>query len=67
MVGMRGKKNEYKNFNITKLDSKGRITIPFHVREYMGLKDGSEFLVVNNENKELGSFHFWKEGLHILE
>ncbi len=59
---MGGKKNEVaqKNFNITRLDSKGRITVPFHIREYMGIKDGSEFLIVNNENREIRIFPLLK-------
>jgi bifunctional DNA-binding transcriptional regulator/antitoxin component of YhaV-PrlF toxin-antitoxin module len=42
-----------KNFNIVKLDSKGRLLVPFHIREYLDLKDGAEFIVLNNEKKEL--------------
>lgn len=42
-----------RNFNIVKLDSKGRVLVPFHIREYLNLKDGAEFIIVNNEKKEL--------------
>ena len=42
-----------KNFNIVKLDSKGRLLVPFHIREYLDLKDGAEFIIVNNEKKEM--------------
>jgi AbrB family looped-hinge helix DNA binding protein len=45
-----------KNFNVVKLDSKGRIILPYHVREYMGLKEGVELLISNNEKKELRIF-----------
>ena len=58
---MGGKRKEAnQNFNITRLDSKGRITVPFHIREYMGIKDGSEFLIINNENKEIRVFPLLK-------
>jgi len=42
-----------KNFNVVKLDNKGRIIIPFHIRDYLGLKEGTELLVTNNEKREL--------------
>ncbi len=42
-----------KNFNIVKLDSKGRLLVPFHIREYLNIEDGAEFIIVNNEKKEL--------------
>jgi AbrB family looped-hinge helix DNA binding protein len=42
-----------KNFNVVKLDSKGRIIVPFHIRDYLGLKEGTELLVTNNEKREL--------------
>ena len=45
-----------KNFNVVKLDSKGRIILPFHIRDYLGLKEGIELLVANNEKKELKIF-----------
>ena len=45
-----------KNFNVVKLDSKGRIILPFHIRDYLGLKEGVELLVANNEKKELKIF-----------
>lgn len=45
-----------KNFNVVKLDRKGRIILPFHVRDYMGLKEGMEMLVSNNEKNELKIF-----------
>ena len=45
-----------KNFNIVKLDSKGRLIIPFHIRDYLGLKEGNELIIVNNEKKELRIF-----------
>ena len=66
---MSGKKNEaeHRNFNITRLDSKGRITVPFHIREYMGIKDGSEFLIINNENKEMRVFPLLKGKIAYLK
>ena len=45
-----------KNFNIVKLDSKGRIILPYHIREYLGLKEGIELLISNNEKRELKIF-----------
>ncbi|MBI5061234.1 MAG: AbrB family DNA-binding protein [Candidatus Aenigmarchaeota archaeon] len=42
-----------KNFNIIKLDSKGRLLVPFHIREYLSIENGAEFIIVNNERKEL--------------
>ena len=45
-----------KNFNVVKLDRKGRIILPFHVRDYMGLKEGMEILISNNEKNELKIF-----------
>ena len=59
---MRGRKKEADkgDFNVTRLDSKGRVTIPFPIRAYMDLKDGSEFLVVNNENREIRIFPLLK-------
>lgn len=41
------------NFNIVKVDSKGRIIVPFHIRDYLGLREGTEMLVINNEKREL--------------
>lgn len=45
-----------KNFNIVKIDSKGRMIIPFHIRDYLGLKEGTELIVTNNGRKELKIF-----------
>lgn len=42
-----------KNFDIMKLDSKGRVLIPYHIREYLDLKEDSEFIIINNEKREL--------------
>jgi len=42
-----------KNFNVTKLDSKGRLLIPFHIRELLNLDENSEFLIMNNGTREL--------------
>lgn len=42
-----------KAFDTVRLDAKGRIIVPFHIREYLGLKEGMELLVSNNEKKEL--------------
>lgn len=45
-----------KNFNIVRIDSKGRIIVPFHIRDYLGLKEGTELIVSNNGKKELRIF-----------
>ena len=42
-----------RNFNVVKIDSKGRILIPFHIRNQMGLDNGQELIVTDNEKKEL--------------
>lgn len=39
-----------------KIDSKGRIIVPSHIRGYLGLKEGTELIVANNGNKELRIF-----------
>ncbi len=45
-----------RNFNIVKLDSKGRLLVPFHIRQHIGLDKNIELLVVNNGTKELKLF-----------
>lgn len=45
-----------KNFNIVKIDSKGRMIVPFHIRDYLGLEEGTELIVANNGKKELRIF-----------
>jgi len=55
--------------NITKIDSKGRILIPFHIREYIGLEEGSEVVIINNGSKELKVFPLFKgrnAEIHII-
>ncbi|MBS3054011.1 MAG: hypothetical protein J4431_00555 [Candidatus Aenigmarchaeota archaeon] len=42
-----------KNFNVVKIDSKGRMIIPFQLRDYLRLKEGTQVIITNNENKEL--------------
>ena len=39
--------------NIVKLDSKGRILIPYHIRELLDVDPGSEFVVISNYNGEI--------------
>jgi AbrB family looped-hinge helix DNA binding protein len=41
---------------VVKLDRKGRIILPFHVRDYLELKEGMEMLISNNEKNELKIF-----------
>ncbi|MBI5347623.1 MAG: ACT domain-containing protein [Candidatus Aenigmarchaeota archaeon] len=45
-----------RNFNIVKLDSKGRLLVPFHIRQHVGLDRNVELLIVNNGTKELRLF-----------
>jgi len=45
-----------RNFNVVKVDAKGRIIVPFHIRDYLGLKEGTELIVSNNGKKELRIF-----------
>lgn len=45
-----------KDFNVVKVDSKGRIIVPYHIRDYLGLREGTELIVTNNEQKELRIF-----------
>jgi bifunctional DNA-binding transcriptional regulator/antitoxin component of YhaV-PrlF toxin-antitoxin module len=35
-----------RNSNITRVDSKGRILIPIHIRKMLGADDGTEILIV---------------------
>jgi len=39
--------------NIVKLDSKGRILIPYHIRELLDMDSGSEFIIMSNYNGEV--------------
>ena len=48
--------NFMKNFNVVRVDSKGRIIVPFHIREYLNLKEGTELIVSNNGKKEIRIF-----------
>lgn len=45
-----------RNFNIVKIDSKGRLIVPSHIRDYIGLKEGAELIVASNGRKELRIF-----------
>ncbi|HLD83451.1 MAG TPA: hypothetical protein VI979_01195 [archaeon] len=42
-----------RDFNIVKIDSKGRMIIPFQLRDYLRLREGTQVIITNNENKEL--------------
>ncbi|MBI2971897.1 MAG: hypothetical protein HYY37_05750 [Candidatus Aenigmarchaeota archaeon] len=41
-----------KNANVVKIDSKGRITVPYHIRDYLGLREGAQLVLSSNEKKE---------------
>ncbi|MFH1630974.1 MAG: ACT domain-containing protein [Candidatus Aenigmatarchaeota archaeon] len=45
-----------RNFNVIKLDSKGRLLVPFHIRELLNLDENSEFIIMNNGNREIKIF-----------
>ena len=49
-MGMGG---NMRDFNIVKIDSKGRMIIPFQLRDYLRLREGTQVIITNNENKEL--------------
>jgi len=40
-----------RNSNITKLDSKGRILIPIHIRKMIGADEGTEMVIIPNNEK----------------
>jgi len=42
-----------RNFNVVKIDSKGRILVPFHIRNHLNLNEGQEMIVNDKEGKEL--------------
>lgn len=39
--------------NIVTLDTKGRILIPYHIRELLDIDSGSEFVIMSNYNGEV--------------
>lgn len=41
-----------KNYNITRIDSKGRILIPIHLRNYLKTKKGTEVILIPDQGKE---------------
>lgn len=42
-----------KKGNVVRIDAKGRIIIPYHIRDYLGLKEGDELMLSNNEMREI--------------
>ena len=54
-----------KSFNTVKIDQKGRIKIPFHICNYMGLKKGTELIITNNKRKEIKIFPLLENTLQI--
>jgi AbrB family looped-hinge helix DNA binding protein len=42
-----------KNFNIVRLDSKGRIIIPYHIRELLDIDEGAEFVILSHASGEI--------------
>ncbi|MEM7816104.1 MAG: ACT domain-containing protein [Candidatus Aenigmatarchaeota archaeon] len=40
-----------RNVNITKMDSKGRILIPSHIREILDIEEGTEIIIIPNSEK----------------
>lgn len=49
-----------KNFNIVKLDSKGRIIVPYHIRDHLGMAEGQEMVITDNEHREIRIFPLMK-------
>src|SRR3989338_1008392 len=45
-----------KTINVVRLDSKGRLLIPYHIREMMSLNNRTEMMIINNEMKEIRVF-----------
>ena len=41
-----------RNSNIVKLDSKGRVLIPIHVRKFLNVEDGTELIIVEDNDKQ---------------
>ena len=39
------------NSNIVKMDSKGRILIPVHIRNHMSIEEGTEMIIVPDNDK----------------
>jgi AbrB family looped-hinge helix DNA binding protein len=40
-----------RNSNITRVDSKGRILIPIHIRKLLGAEDGTEIIIIPDNDK----------------
>ena len=40
-----------RNSNIVKLDSKGRVLIPIHIRKFLNVDDGTELIIVEDNDK----------------
>ena len=40
-----------RNSNIVKIDTKGRILIPIHIRKFLGVDEGTELIIVENGDK----------------
>lgn len=41
-----------RNSNIVKLDSKGRVLIPIHIRKFLNVDDGTELIIVEDGDKQ---------------
>ncbi len=41
------------NFNVVRIDSKGRVLIPFHLRNFIDLENNSEVMLLSNGKKEI--------------
>lgn len=40
-----------RNSNIVRVDSKGRILIPIHIRKFLGADDGTEIIIIPDREK----------------
>lgn len=54
-----------KNFNVVKIDSKGRMIVPFQLRDYLRLKEGTQMIITHNENKELRIIPLHESTIHV--
>jgi len=46
------KGDQMRNSNIVKLDSKGRVLLPIHIRKFLSIDDGTELIIVEDNDKQ---------------
>ena len=52
MESYRIQEKNMRNSNIVKLDSKGRVLIPIHIRKFLSVDDGTELIIVEDNDKQ---------------